>query len=79
MLEFHQRLVSLNADAAGTIDPPSRALYFLVTVLALLDAAKANAGHRESSSEEEFLSFCRLAYRKARNGSVKPVDERVLS
>lgn len=65
--EFGERLASLNTDAAETVPGPQRCLFLGIAMLAIIDGAKARSGQVHSTTEDEFVQFCRRVYRKARS------------
>lgn len=67
--EFIDRIAALNELAAPTVNSSTRAQLFASALLGLLDGAKARYGAGHSCSEEEWISFCRLVYRKVRTPS----------
>ncbi len=64
--EFGRRFFELDA-AASHFSTSFRAQVYMVSILAFLDAAKMKAKAGAICTEDEFVSFCRLLYRKVRD------------
>jgi len=58
----------VNTSAPTSDNAPGRALALVVAALAIIDGSSSAVG-AASMSEEDFLRFCRMAYRKVRVGT----------
>lgn len=67
-MSFRQALLNLNILTADPDEPAGmRCLDLLMAAIAIMDTAKVDANNIcEAVTEEEWLRFCTMAYRKLR-------------